>query len=197
MEGDISMLRRIGIALGAVAASLTLAAAAQAAPTTPIMNPLPVTTCADTVTASWTKSIPDPGAAIVSYRVDVGDLTAGTAGHKFVSGLSTPIGGLINGHQYVVRVRALQVKNATLTYSSSSGRTFRRLCIRIDDDILQRYVAYNPFPECIMCGLKATDVYDGVDPAIIKQLSVATLPAADGLKAINLEADGSVRFIGG
>jgi hypothetical protein len=48
-----------------------------------------------------------------------------------------------------------------------------------------------------MCGLRATDVYDGVDPAIIKQLSVATLPAADGLTAINLEADGSVRFIGG
>ena len=191
------MLRRIGIALGAVAASLTLAAAAQAAPSTPIMNPIPVNTCADSVVASWTKSIPDPGAAIVSYRVDIGDLTTGTAGHKFVSALSTPIGGLVNGHQYVVRVRALQVKNATLTYSASSGRTFRRLCIKLSDDILNRYVAYNPFPECIMCGLRATDVYDGVDPAIIKQLSVATLPAADGLKAINLEADGSVRFIGG
>ena len=192
------MLRRLGIALGAVAASLTMAAAAQAAPTTPIMNPLPVTTCADTVTASWTKSTPDPGAAIVSYRVDVGDLTTGTAGHKFVSALSTPIGGLINGHQYVVRVRALQVKNATLTYSNSSGRTFKRQCIyRIDDDILQRYVAYNPFPECIMCGLKATDVYDGVDPAIMKQLTVATLPGVDPLKSIQLEGDGSVRFIGG
>jgi hypothetical protein len=133
----------------------------------------------------------------VSYRVDIGDLTTGTAGHKFVSALSTPIAGLINGHQYVVRVRALQVKNATLTYSNSSGRTFKRLCIRISDDILQRYVAYNPFPECIMCGLRAIDVYDGVDPAIIKQLTVATLPVADGLKAINLEGDGSVRFIGG
>jgi fibronectin type III domain protein len=196
MEGT-SMPRRIGVALGAVAASLALAASAQAA-TTPVMHPLPVTTCASSVVASWTPSIADPGGAIVSYRVDIGDLTAGTSGYRYTSGLSTTIAGLINGHQYVVRVRALQVKNNQLTYSMSSGRTFKRLCIyRIGDDILNRYVAYNPFPECIMCGLRATDVYDGVDPVVIRQISVATLPAADGLQAINLEADGSVRFIGG
>ena len=96
-----------------------------------------------------------------------------------------------------VRVRALEYRNGALNYSASSGRTFKRLCLMIPPERLRQYVAYNPFPECIMCGLRATDVYDGVDPAIIKQLSVATLPAADGLKAINLEADGSVRFIGG
>ena len=81
-----------------------------------------------------------------------------------------------------------------VTYSASSGRTFRRLCIKISDDILNRYVAYNPFPECIMCGLRAVDVYDGVDPAIIKQLSVATLPAAERFAGMTLEADGSVAF---
>jgi hypothetical protein len=188
------MLRRIGIALGAVAASLSLASAAQAAPSVPIMHPLPAYTCASSVTPSWTPSIADPGGTIVSYRVDIGDLTTGTAGYKYTSALSTTIGGLINGHQYVVRVRALQIKNNQLTYSAPSGRTFKRLCIRIPDDVLKRYVAYNPFPECIMCGDRLTDVYDGVDPAVIKQLSVATLPAADRFGGMTLEADGSVAF---
>jgi hypothetical protein len=186
------MLRRIGIALGAVAATLTLAASAQAA-TTPVMNPLPAYTCATSVTPSWTPSIPSPGGQIVSYRVDYGDLTTGAAGYKYTSALSTTIGGLINGHQYVVRVRALEYRNGALTYSNSSGRTFKRLCLVIPTERLRQYVAYNPFPECIMCG-RLEDILDIEDPVIRKQISVATLPAAERLQGITLEADGSVLF---
>jgi hypothetical protein len=186
------MLRRIGIALGAVAASLALAASAQAA-TTPVMHPIALYVCSSSVTASWTPSIPDPGGTIVSYRVDIGDLTTGTAGYKYTSSLSTVIGGLINGHSYVVRVRSLQYRNGALTYSNSSGRTFKRLCLAIPPERLREYVAYNPFPECIMCG-RLEDILDIEDPIIRKQVSVATLPAAERLKGIALEADGSVAF---
>ena len=61
----------------------------------------------------------------------------------------------------------------------------------IPPEILNHYVAYNPFPECIMCG-RLEDIYEGDDPVIRKQLSVATLPAAERFKGIELEADGSV-----
>jgi hypothetical protein len=188
------MLRRIGIALSAVAASLTLAAAAQAAPTTPIMKPIPYYNC-ETPVLSWTPSTPDPGGIIVSYRVDLSNLTAGTSGMKWVPGLSVSLGGLPANQSFVARVRALQFHNGITSYSASSGRAFSTTCLRISKEILDRYVAYNPFPECIMCG-KLEDIYTGVDPEISKQLSVATLPGADRLKGIEIAGDGSVRFIG-
>jgi Fibronectin type III domain len=186
------MFRRIGIALGAAAVSLAFAASAQAAPTTPIMKPIPFYTCG-TPTVSWTPSSPDPGGTIISYRIDIGDLTTGTATAKYVGGLSTTLPGLTNNHHYVVRVRALQLRYGALSYSLSSGRTFKKTCLQISQEILNRYVAYNPFPECIMCG-RFEDIYQGDDPVIYKQLSVATLPAAERFKGIELEADGSVLF---
>ena len=47
-----------------------------------------------------------------------------------------------------------------------------------------------------MCG-RFEDILDIDDPVIRKQVSVATLPAAERFKGIELEADGSVRFIAG
>jgi hypothetical protein len=63
----------------------------------------------------------------------------------------------------------------------------------IPQEILNRYVEYNPWPECIMCG-RFEEIYQGDDPVIQKQLSVATLPGAERFKGIELEADGSVLF---
>ena len=90
------MIRRIGVALGAVAASLAFAASAQAAPSTPHLNPIPDYVCGSKPTVSWSKSTPDLFGTIVAYRLDIGDLTAGTATFKYVSGstLSTQIGPL-------------------------------------------------------------------------------------------------------
>ena len=187
------MFRRIGVALGAAAVSLALAASAQAAPSTPILKPIPTYVCSSSITASWTPSTPDPGGTIVSYRLDIGDLTTGTATYKYAPGLSTSISGLINGHHYVVRVRALQLRNGALTYSNSSGRTFKRICLVIPQEILNRYVAYDPFPPCIMCG-RFEEIYQGDDPVIQRQLSVATLPGAERFNGIQREADGSVLF---
>jgi hypothetical protein len=42
-----------------------------------------------------------------------------------------------------------------------------------------------------MCG-RFEEIYQGDDPVIQKQLSVATLPPAERFKGIELEADGSV-----
>jgi hypothetical protein len=190
------MFRRIAVALGAAAATLAFAASAQAAPSTPIIHPMPYFVCGDP-TVSWTPSTPDPGGIIVSYRVDIGDLTTGTAGFKWVPGLSTTLTGLANNHKYVVRVRALQFRNGVTSFSNSSGRTFQKTCLVIRQDILDRYVEYNPFPECIMCGVSLQDIYMGDDPLIAKQLAAATLPGADRLKGLQLEADGAVQFIGG
>ena len=185
------MLRRIGIALGAVAATLTLAASAQAA-TTPVMNPLPAYTCATSVTPSWTPSTPSAGGQIVSYRVDYGDLTTGTAGYKYTSALSTTISGLINGHQYVVRVRALQVKNATLTYSASSGRIFNKICLIIPQEIEREYVEYNPDWGCPMCEIDWRALQ--VDDPVIQRAVVRAVSVQEGPQRLQVEADGSVRF---
>jgi hypothetical protein len=183
------MLRRLAALAGAAAASLAFAASASAA-TAPVLNPIPAYVCSSSITASWTPSTPNAGASIVAYRVDIGDLTAGTATYKWVGGLSTSVGPLVNGHQYVVRVRALESYRGTYSYSPSSGRTFKRLCLEIPPEKLKDYVAYNPFPECIMCGRIDFEIDD---PVIQRTLATATLPT-DQLKGIALEADGSVIF---
>ena len=73
------MIRRLGVLAGAIAASLAFAASAQAAPSTPNLNPIPDYVCGSKPTISWTKSTPDVFGSIVAYRLDIGDLTAGTA----------------------------------------------------------------------------------------------------------------------
>jgi hypothetical protein len=185
------MLRRFGAIAGVAAASLAFAASAHAAPSTPTLKPIPSFLCGSSVNLSWAASTPDPGAVIVQYRVDIGDLTAGSSAYKWVPGHSTTIGGLIHNHHYVVRVRALEFKSGALIWSATSARTFYATCLRIDPARLAGYVAYNPWPGCIMCGGLEQMQID--DPVILKAVSTATLPAADRIKGLQLEADGSVR----
>jgi hypothetical protein len=184
------MFRRFGAIAGAVAASLAFAASAHAAPSTPTLKPLPAYVCGSSVNLSWAASTPDPGGVIVQYRVDVGDLTAGTAGFKWVPGTSTTIGGPIHHHHSVVRVRALQWRAGALTWSATSARTFYAACLLIDPARLAQYVEYNPWPGCIMCGGLESMQID--DPVIRKEISVATLPGPERIKGLELEADGSV-----
>src|SRR4051794_35094551 len=184
------MFRRLGALAGAALASPAFAASAHASASAPTIKPFPYYVCGSSVNVAWAASTPDPGGVIVQYRVDVGDLTAGTAGFKWVPGLSTTIGGLIANHHYVVRVRALEFKNGALLWSPTSARTFYRGCILIAPERLQQYVAYNPWPECIMCGLLDSLQLD--DPVIYKEVATATLPAADPIRGMTLEADGSV-----
>ncbi len=184
------MFRRISALTGAVAASLAFAASAHAAPSTPILKPIPTYSC-EKIVASWTPSIPDQGGVIVSYRVDIGDLTAGTAGWKWVNGLSTPLAGLVNFHHYVVRVRALEFKGGATYWSGTSARAFMHgPCLEIPKERLNQYVAYNPWPECIMCG-KLDDLQIG-DPEIYKEMTVATLPGPEKFRGMQIEGDGSV-----
>ena len=79
------MLRRLGVIFAALVASLAFAASAQAAPTKPGLKPIPYYVCNSTLPISWTASTPDPLGTIVGYRVDIGDLTAGTSSAKFTS----------------------------------------------------------------------------------------------------------------
>src|SRR3954454_16146411 len=182
------MLRRFAAVAGGVAATLAFAASAHAAPSTPILKPIPAYVCGSSLNLAWSASTPDPGAVIVQYRVDIGDLTAGTSAFQWVPGLTTTV-ELIHNHHYVVRVRAMEFKGGALYWSANSARTFYAACLIIPPERLQQYVAYNPWPECIMCG--ALDMQIG-DPELRKEVSVATLPAAERIKGIELEADGSV-----
>ena len=146
---NLPMLRRLGVIFAALAASLAFAASAQAAPTTPGLKPIPYWVCDSSLPISWTPSTPDLFGTIVGYRVDIGDLTTGTSSAKFTSALGTTLTGLVNGHHYVVRVRALQKRFGVYTYSTSAADTFKRLCLQIPDKIISQYVEYNPWPECI------------------------------------------------
>ena len=74
--------------------SLAFAASAQAAPTKPGLNPIPYWVCGSSLPISWTASTPDPFGTIVGYRVDIGDLTAGTSSAKFTSALGTTSGAI-------------------------------------------------------------------------------------------------------
>jgi hypothetical protein len=186
------MIRRLGALAGAVAATLAFAASAHANPTTPFLKPIPTYVCANALNISWTPSTPDPGATLVQYRVDVGDLTAGTATWKWVSpaALSTVIGPLVNNHHYVVRVRALEWRQGALVWSNTSARTFVKSCLYIPIEKLKQYVEYNPWPECIMCGRLDDMQLD--DPVIYRMVETARPPAADVIKGLRFEADGSV-----
>jgi hypothetical protein len=191
------MLRRLipGAVVGVIA-SLAFAGSALAQPTVPHLAPIPPTVCGPSVNVSWTASTPDTFSTLLAYRVDIGDLTAGTASYKYVNGLNTTIGGLVANHHYVLRVRALELGwfSHQLTYSGSSADTFVRTCLRISDEILNRYVAYNPWPGCIMCGL--VDFYSD-DPVMERQIAAAIPPAAENIRGVQLAADGSAAIIGG
>jgi hypothetical protein len=188
------MLRRLGLIVAAVAASLTFAASAQAAPTPPGLKPIPYWVCSSSLPISWTPSTPDPGGVIVGYRVDIGDLTAGTASAKFTSALGTTLTGLVHGHHYVVRVRALQKRFGVYSYSNSSADTFRRLCLVIPDKIVDQYVEYNPWPECIMCGRLENVRFD--DPIIYRAIGDAALPQ-ERFQGLQLDEQGGIIIIGG
>ena len=190
------MFRRLipGALVGALA-SLAFAGSALAAPTTPHLAPIPAFVCGSTLNMSWSASTPDPGAHVIAYRVDIGDLTAGTSSYKYVGGLSTTIGPLAANHHFAVRVRALELTSShALVYSASSADSFVRNCVKISDEVLNRYVAYNPWPECIMCGLQD---YFSDDPIMERQIATATLPAAERIRGVQIAADGEAVVIGG
>jgi hypothetical protein len=190
------MLRRLipAAVVGAVA-SLAFAGSALAAPSTPHLAPIPTYVCGSTPNLSWTASSPDPGAHVIAYRVDIGDLTAGTSSYKYAGGLGTTIGPLAANHHFVVRVRALEMTAShALVYSASSADSFSRSCLRISDEVLNRYVAYNPWPECIMCGLQQ---YFSDDPIMERQIATAVAPAAERIRGIEIAADGQAVVIGG
>jgi hypothetical protein len=183
------MLRRLSVLAGAAVASLALASSAQAAPTTPVMKPIPTYACGS-VTASWTPSFPEFGGTIVGYRVDLGDLTTGTSTASFTAGLSKVLSPLVNGHKYVARVRSMQFKNGAITYSASSGRIFNKTCLFIPID--REYVEYNPDWGCPMCELDWGVLR--IDDPVIQRAVVRAVSVQEGPQRVQIEADGSVRF---
>lgn len=186
------MFRRIGVALGAVAATLAFAASAQAAPSTPHLNPIPDYVCGSKPTVSWSKSTPDLFGTIVAYRLDIGDLTAGTATFKYVSGstLSTQIGPLTSGHHYVLRLRALQHRFGTYSFSGTSYDHFTSSCVLVK--LRDEYIEYDPFwwDQCWVCGGLEAILMD--DPVIYRGLKTAVGPVNEQIRGLQLEADGSV-----
>jgi hypothetical protein len=185
------MFRRLGALAGAAVVSLALASSAQAAPTTPIMKPIPTYACG-TVTASWTPSYPEAGGQIIGYRVDLGDLTTGTSTASFTAGLSKVLSPLVNGHKYVARVRAMQFKNGVVSYSASSGRIFNKLCLFIPREIEREYVEYDPNPPCIMCEIDWSVLR--IDDPVIQRAFVRAVSVTDPVQRIQVEADGSVMW---
>ena len=187
------MLRRIGVALGAVAATLAFAASAQAAPTKPGLKPIPYWVCNSSLPISWSPSTPDLFGTIVAYRLDIGDLTAGTATFKYVAGLSTQIGPLINGHHYVVRVRALQYRFGVYSFSPTSYDHFWSSCLHLQ--LRDEYIEYDPFwwNQCWVCnGLEEILRHD---PVIYRELEKAAPPVNEQIRGMHLLADGSVRVM--
>ena len=186
------MLRRLGVVTGAVLASLAFAASAQAAPSTPHLNPIPDYVCGSKPTVSWTKSTPDLFGAIVAYRLDIGDLTAGTATFKYVSGSATSaqIGPPISGHHYVLRLRALQHRFGVYTFSGTSYDHFTSSCLFVK--LRDEYIEYDPFwwDQCWVCGGLEDILMD--DPVLYRGLKTATAPVNEQIRGLQLEADGSV-----
>ncbi len=190
------MIRRLGVLAGAIAASLASAASAQAAPSTPQLDPIPTYVCGSKPTISWSKSTPDPLGTIVAYRLDIGDLTAGTATYKYVSGstLSTQIGPLVSGHHYVVRLRALQHRFGTYTFSGTDYDHFWSSCLWLK--LRDEYIEYDPFwwDQCWVCnGLE--DILRHDDPVIYRELKYATPPINEQIRGLALLGDGSVRVM--
>ena len=169
------MLRRLGLIFAAVAASLAFAASAQAAPTPPSLNPIPYWVCDSTLPISWTKSTPDLFGTIVGYRVDIGDLTTGTASAKFTSALGTTLTGLVNGHHYVVRVRALQKRFGV--YSTRLLRRHVQAPLPADPG-RDHQASTSPTtrgPSASVCGRLEYVHFD--DPVIHARLEDAALPS--------------------
>ena len=170
------MLRRLGVIFAALAASFAFAASAQAAPTTPGLKPIPYWVCNSSLPISWTPSTPDPVGTIVGYRVDIGDLTAGTSSAKFTSALGTTLTGLV-ARPPLRRARARAAEALRRLLVLGLGRRHVRAPVRAIPPwkISREYVEYNPWPECIMCGRLENVLFD--DPIIYRAIDDAVLPA--------------------
>ena len=184
-------IRPLITVIGAALASLAFASTASAAPSTPIMQPIPKYACGN-VTAAWTPSAPDPGGTILGYRLNLFDLTDGSTANFASTTLSAPVPGLVANHKYVVRVRAVQYLNGAIQYSLPSGRAFQKTCLFIDPSKwANEYVEYNPW-ECWVCnpieGLRIED------PVIQRAVAAAKLPGPERFAGMQIEADGAISF---
>ena len=82
--------------------------------------------------------------------------------------------------QYVARVRALQNRFGVLSHSTPSGRAFKKLClITLSSEVAREHVEYDPFPECVMCGVEGIRVDDiRVLPKAERFAGMTTRPTA-------------------
>jgi hypothetical protein len=93
-----------------------------------------------------------------------------------------------------VRVRALELENGNaLAYSAASADAFVSECIAVAQ--VARYVAYNPFPECIQCG-GLQGLYDG-DPVMQRELAAASPAVSERIVGLQIDARGAVTFVTG
>jgi hypothetical protein len=187
------MLCRLAAVAGVVLGTLALTASAQAAPSAPVITtPAHGIVCGDSVTVKWTASTPDPGGSIAYYRADMFDLTINGWSWKTTFGLQATFGGLKTGHQYLVRVKALQIRNGVATWSPSTARAFTAICPFYPVEKLKQWVEYNPDWGCPMCGVRELQ-FD--DPVIYREVLAAKPPVAEQIRGFEIEADGSVRVM--
>jgi len=208
------MFRRISFvaALGATAlAALAFAGAALAAPTTPALKPMPFYVPPDQ-TLAWTPSVLDANALaqISGYYFVLIDVTAAqqNPGGSVVTTKVRPYAlpssvklnvlfpGVVNTHEYQLCVRAIEItdKFSPVWSPSRSCATFqvwdwKSIIKRIAD----KYVAINPDPGCIQCGL-AEFVRD---PAVAARLRATVVREPTPIAGLRVDARGVVAIVTG
>jgi hypothetical protein len=200
------VFRRItftAVLAASLVAALAMAGSALAAPTTPILKPMPFYVPSDQP-VGWTPSGLDsngnpnlsayeftlfnltvPGSKTVAYRPFV--LPASTT-------LNTLFPGVSSGDEYALCVRTIEVTNSLqVLFSYRSCAVFQVIYKLELARIVNKYVAYNPDPGCIMCGLAAA-VTD--DPVIGEKLQAVAVRDPAPIAGVRIDARGEVAIVG-
>jgi hypothetical protein len=203
------MMRPVYVAV--LAACLLTAAAvagsAAAAPSAPQLAAVPFYVSADQP-ISWSKSFLDPDglAGLTSYEFQLADLTSGGSTNTYrpwvlptTANLDALFPNVVAPHEYVLCVFAVEVTTGysvrfsartcihfEVTYTASLG-DLRRL--------LDKYVAINPNPECIVCG-PDLGRYEG-DPAIRERIDAGLTRQPAPITGVSIDARGGFAVVTG
>jgi hypothetical protein len=114
-------LARLGVLASALGAAFALSGSALAAPTTPVLAPIPDVVSPGSLTVHWSPAAFDPG-TLGFYELSLIDITGSSYVKYFVLGTSKTV-SVVSGHSYAVCVRAGEIVPAAISYRIYSGRS--------------------------------------------------------------------------
>jgi hypothetical protein len=177
---------RLGFLAAALVSALAFSGSALAAPTTPVLKPIPPVVFSTSLTVGWWPSTFDRGAILTGYRLYLSDLSSGTFTQHSTQNTQYHFVNLKVGHKYVVRVQAIEVmSNLQGSASGSAFDVFTVLPLFIPD-LYWEEIRFPPDPPwCLTC--PPFDILFQDDPLL--RLNRARIQVVDTERVLGVTVD--------